>query len=219
MICTLCNTHLTNKVDRTYFICSTCGAYVKDQRFYLSPAKEKGRYEEHNNDVNDFRYQQFTAPITEYVLNNFNSSHVGLDYGSGTGPVISKQLIDRGFKINLYDPFFYPNTDYVKTKYDFIFSCEVFEHFYQPKQEIEHLLNLLKANGKLIVMTHVYDHSKPFKTWYYRNDPTHVFIYTEKTVRHVSEMFNLKIEKQTERMIVFAQRPTASTNDSNLDEG
>jgi len=31
----------------------------------LSKDKEKERYEEHNNDVEDLRYQQFVAPIVD----------------------------------------------------------------------------------------------------------------------------------------------------------
>ncbi len=203
MNCTLCNTPLNIKADDYYFICSTCGAYVKDKQYYLSLAREKSRYEEHNNDVNDSGYQEFTAPITETISESFDAAHLGLDYGCGSGPVISKVLSDKGYRVKLYDPYFYPDDDYVNHSYDYIFSCEAFEHFHNPKQEIEKLLGLLKPNGKLIIMTHLYDESKDFKTWYYRNDPTHIFIYTEKTARYLKEKYKLKIEKLNERLIVF----------------
>ncbi len=211
MNCTLCTTQLKNKADNYYFICPTCGAYVKDKKYYISEEQEKKVYNTHNNDVNDIRYQHFTSPITNEILKDFEPSHLGLDYGCGTGPVISKQLIDKGFRVKLYDPFFHPSKAYLKYQYDYIFSCEVFEHFYQPKQEIEKLLSLLKPNGKLLVMTHLYNHSIDFYNWYYRNDPTHVFIYTKSTIDYLVKKYELTIEKGNERLTVF-KKAEANTN-------
>ncbi len=209
MNCTLCNTPLKHQADEYYFICATCGAYVKNEKYYISGQQEKAFYDTHNNDVHDVRYQHFTSPITNEILKHFDTVHLGLDYGCGTGPVISKQLLDKGFKVKLYDPFFYPDDDYLKFKYDYIFSCEVFEHFYQAKQEIEKLLSLIKHNGKLLIMTHLYDNRSSFNDWYYRKDPTHVFIYTQATIQYLSQQYNLKIEKQHERLTVFKKLPTA----------
>lgn len=196
--------------DEIYFICYTCGAYVKDIRLYVSYLEEKARYEKHNtryekhnNDVSDVHYQKFTSPITEAILLNHSKEELGLDYGCGTGPVISKQLIDRGFQVNLFDPFFYPDQDYLNYQYYYIFSCEVFEHFHQPKQEIQKLLKLLKPNGKLYIMTHLYDDKTDFINWYYRNDPTYVFIFTKKTFEYIASHYNLNIEKSTERLIIL----------------
>lgn len=203
MNCTLCNTPLVNQADKFYFICSTCGALVKNNKYYVTPEREKTRYEEHNNDVNDTRYQKFTSPITNTILEKFDPMHLGLDYGCGTGPVISKILIDKGYRIKLYDPFFYPDKSFLNHTYDYIFCCEVFEHFYNPKQEITKLLDLLKPNGYLIIMTHLYHKQIDFSTWYYRNDLTHVFIYTTKTIHFIAEKYNLGIEKLNEKVIVL----------------
>lgn len=210
MNCTLCNTLLNIKADEFYFICQTCGAYVKDKKFYVSQNQEKARYVEHNNDVDDIRYQKFTSPITEAIIDNHSKEDLGLDYGCGTGPVISKQLLDKGFQINLFDPFFYPEQDYLHYQYDYIFSCEVFEHFYEPKQEIEKLLLLLKPNGKLYIMTHLYSNKSDFKNWYYRKDPTHVFVFTKKTIEFIVNNNNLIIEKLTDRLIIIKKLPTTS---------
>lgn len=206
MNCTLCNTRLNNKADEYYFICGVCGAYVKDKKHYVSEEKEKYRYEEHNNDVDDVRYRKFTSPITQTIINNFNSGDTGLDYGSGTGPVISKVLREKGYNVRLYDPFFHPDEDYLKYQYDYIFSCEVFEHFHRPENEIEKLLGLLKTDGFLIIMTHLYTGERDFNTWYYRNDPTHVFIYTEQTISYIAEKYNLELLEKDERLVVFKKR-------------
>jgi hypothetical protein len=82
----------------------------------------------------------------------------------------------------------------------------VFEHFYQPKQEIEKLLALLKPNGRLILMMHLYNDKIDFRNWYYRNDLTHVFIYTAKTINYVEKSFNIIIKKQDERILIIRKR-------------
>lgn len=203
MNCTLCTTPLTERVDIAYFICPTCGAYQKDKALYFSEEQEKSHYEFHNNDVNDIGYQNFTSPITNYLIEHTNSNQLGLDFGCGKGPVITHQLEQKGYTIKLYDPYFYPSMDYLNYKYDFIFSCEVFEHFYEPKIEIEKLTQLLKTKGLLVVMTHFYNQQQPFENWYYRKDQTHVFIYTPKTVNYIATHFGYEILILTERLMVL----------------
>lgn len=203
MNCTLCNTPLSIKTDEYYFSCLNCGAILKDKQFYISAEEEKKRYLLHLNDVNDLGYQKFTSPITNFILLHCKPSHLGLDYGSGTGPVITKCLQDKNFQVKLYDPYFYPDKDYLNYTYDYIFSCEVFEHFYKPKQEIEKLLNLLKNNAYFLIMTHIFNRKTSFEDWYYRKDPTHVFIYTKETIEYIARQYALKIIEQTERLVVF----------------
>lgn len=203
MICTLCETSLKNKIDDSFFVCEVCSAIVKDSQFYITIQQEKERYESHNNDINDTRYQQFTSPITEFILDNYSQKHVGLDYGCGTGPVISKQLQNNGFRVQLFDPFFYPDENYLNFQYDYIFSCEVFEHFFHPKQEIEKLLLLLKLGGRLLIMTHQFDELTAFSKWYYRKDSTHVFIYTQKTFEFIAKKYQLTIENNNNRFVIL----------------
>lgn len=205
MKCTLCDTILDKKADEFYFICFTCGAYVKDKKYFVTNKQEKDRYEEHNNDVNNIGYQNFTSPITNAIIENQKKEQLGLDYGCGTGPVISKQLQDKGYIVHLFDPYFYPDLDYLNHQFDYIFSCEVFEHFHQPKQEIEKLVQLLKPEGRLYIMTHIYQTEIDFSNWYYRKDPTHVFIYTMKTVGFIINKHNLAIEKLTDRLVVITK--------------
>jgi SAM-dependent methyltransferase len=192
MLCPLCTTELLNEKDFEYFDCNTCKALVKKPNKYLSPQEEKKRYLEHDNDVNDFRYQHFTSPITNYVLSHFTKEHYGLDYGSGTGPVISKILERHSFHVRQYDPYFSDNTEVFDNTYDYIFVCEVAEHFYHPSNEFKLLKSLLKPKGHLIVMTDMYDDRTDFKNWYYRKDPTHVFIYRKTTFEFIKKKYKFK---------------------------
>ena len=94
--------------------------------------------------------------------------------------------------------------------YDYIVSCEVFEHFHNPKKEIDRLVSILNTNGVLLIMTMLYDDQIDFKDWYYRNDSTHVFIYTKQTMEYIAHENQLKIEVITDRFIVFRKLDTSA---------
>ena len=203
MICTLCSSVLINKKDEYYYDCGICKAIVKDEKYYLTANEEKAEYEIHNNDINDIKYQKFTMPITNYVIEKYLPEHKGLDFGSGTGPVISSMLMKKGYDIVQYDPFFAPNLNLLNNRYDYIVSCEVFEHFYKPKMEIDRLTFLLNANGILLIMTMLYNDDIDFNTWRYRKDSTHVFIYRKETIEYIATEKKLKIDILTDRFIVL----------------
>ncbi|NND09206.1 MAG: class I SAM-dependent methyltransferase [Saprospiraceae bacterium] len=203
MICTLCSSELTNRKDAYYYDCDICKAIVKDKKYYLAANEEKAIYETHNNDVNDIRYQNFTSPITNYVIKNFLPEHKGLDFGSGTGPVISSMLMEMSYDIVQYDPFFAPNQNTLNDTYDYIVSCEVFEHFYNPKIEIDGLTALLKINGVLLIMTMLYNDQIEFNKWNYRRDATHVFIYRRETIEYIARTKKFEIDVLTDRFVVL----------------
>lgn len=203
MNCTLCNTLLQTKIDQAYYRCDTCSAYIKDLQFYYTTEDEKKHYEHHNNDVNDVGYQKFTAPLTNAIVAYCTSDMLGLDYGCGKGPVITHLLEKQGYQVKLFDPYFYPDVSYLQHTYDYIFSCEVFEHFYNPLQELEKLSAILKKGGLLFVKTHLYTEQTEFSNWYYRKDETHVFIYTYSTFKYIAKQFGYSIDTLTERLIIL----------------
>ncbi|MFD0862399.1 class I SAM-dependent methyltransferase [Sungkyunkwania multivorans] len=187
----------------TYFRCKTCFGIFIDAALWPSDEEEKARYEEHNNDVENKGYQNFVAPISSAILNEFSRDDKGLDFGAGTGPVISKILDDHGYDIVQYDPYFHNYPNLLKRTYDYIACCEVIEHFHHPKKEF-HLLNkLLNKKGKLYIMTDLYDEDTTFHNWYYMNDITHVFIYHEKTIHWIKDAYDFSEVTIDERLIIF----------------
>jgi hypothetical protein len=80
----------------------------------------------------------------------------------------------------------------------------VIEHFYHPKKEFEMLKGMLKDGGKLYLMTDIYDESIDFASWYYKNDPTHVFLYHKDAFEYIREKFEFKSVKVKGRLIVFS---------------
>lgn len=209
MKCTLCSTetepfYYYEKEARHYHRCPNCRAVLMDQKDYPTPQEEIQRYESHNNDVEDPRYQNFVSPLVEKITRRFEPEHLGLDFGSGTGPVITKMLSDQGYNLNVFDPFFDNNPEVLEHKYDYIVSCEVIEHFHNPYREFKDLKSMLKPDGALFLKTDVYTEDIDFHAWYYKSDETHVFFYHPKTFDWIKKEFGFLELEIDGRHITFS---------------
>lgn len=189
---------------RLYFQCTNCSGIFVDKKLRPDYTTEKLRYEKHVNNINDEGYQKFVSPITNAILQDFSPSKRGLDFGAGTGSVISKLLTDENFSIELYDPFFHNYPELLDNRYDYIACCEVMEHFYKPKKEFELLLKLLLPDGKLYCMTSLWNENIDFHSWYYKNDVTHVFIYHNNTIQWIKENIGFSRVTIDGSLIIFS---------------
>ncbi len=209
MHCSLCGSETilySETQNRKYHKCVQCNGVLLDPHYFLTAQDEKDRYLLHQNDVTDSGYQNFVSPIVDRICNNYDPNHKGLDFGSGSGPVITHLLRKKKYDIATYDPFFSPNQDPLKTKYDYIVCCEVIEHFNNPKKEFELLSSLLMTKGSLLCKTSIYKESIDFNSWWYKNDPTHVFFYTEETLYWIKEKFEFATLEITKDFILFTKR-------------
>ena len=207
ILCPLCQgqSALLGAEDSKYYKCACCLAVFLHPSAHLSIEDEKSRYLLHNNDVNDIAYQNFVSPVVIEVEKKFvPGRHQGLDFGCGTGPVVAKLLGEKGYNIDLYDPIFCNHPEKLKKTYDFIVCCEVMEHFYYPYREFALLRSLLNPGGALICMTHVYSERTDFKSWYYKNDPTHVIFYHSRTLEWIQTAFGFSVVDRADRRISFS---------------
>lgn len=205
--CLLCQHTFTGQYlaseEFSFFECPNCGIVFKSPSIFLNRTEEKKRYLKHENRVDDEGYRAFVSPVVEHILANFDPAKKGLDFGAGPGPVVAKMLNEKGYKVDLYDPFFYPNKDALHNTYDFIFCCEVIEHFHSPASEFKLLRKLLNSKGSLICMTHLLPKKESFSDWYYKNDSTHVVFYSEKSIQWIKENFGFSQVSIDDRLIVF----------------
>ncbi len=202
-ICPLCDTQSTLFYKDEFFQCPCCKGIFRPKERLLDSTSEKQRYENHTNDSSDLGYQNFVKPITNSILKDFKSSDLGLDFGCGKDSPIVKILEENDYKIAKYDIFFYDDKKVLEQRYDYIACCEVIEHFYNPKKEFELLKSLLKKDGVLYLMTGIYSEEIDFSKWWYKNDLTHVFIFTKETFFWIKEEFgfkDMKIEKNFIRL-------------------
>lgn len=204
--CPLCHATATvfcTKPKHLFYKCSQCDGIFRPKHTYFDRDTEKQHYEQHENDVNDLGYQNFVWPIVEAIIKDFTTTHKGLDFGSGTGPVISKLLTEKDYSVVNYDLFFENIPERLLQQYDFISCCEVMEHFHHPLQEFELLHSLLLPHGKLYCKTEIYRYQTPFENWYYKNDLTHVFLYQEATLHWLQKKLQFKKVEIRDKIIVF----------------
>ena len=188
MDCAICSTptylyyiHIKRNKQR-YFRCPECKTIAMHPQHYPTLEEEKARYLTHNNDVYDPGYRKFVRPVIQAVNTHTQPHHHGIDYGAGTGPVITKLLQEQGYTMTTYDPIFIPNTKALSNTYDFIVCCEVAEHFHDPQSEFARFNKLLNPGGILIIKTEFLLTDTDFSNWYYINDPTHTIFYSYKGI-------------------------------------
>jgi len=206
-LCPLCatNADFFEEISTSYYFkCPNCFGIFMSKINLPTKEDEIERYESHNNDVNDKGYQNFVSDIVDAVKDDFDKNTIGLDYGAGTGPVISKMLSDFNYKIYQYDPFFHPYKSKLELNYDYIVSCEVIEHFFNPYSEFIKLKSMLKPGGKLYCKTELYKPSIDFQKWYYIFDPTHVFLYSEETFNWIKENIGFSKLEIRNRLSIFS---------------
>ena len=181
-----------------------------DPKERLSPAKEKARYDLHENQDTE-GYRKFLEPLLLDIdqltstLQCPKSEVAILDYGCGPTAFFSKMLAEKGYSAQNYDVFFFTNQSVLQKTYDVIVSTEVWEHFYHPLEEIEQLIKLLKPQGFLAVMTSAHQDLNHFQSWHYRRDPTHVSFYSEITMKWISTHFKINLIKAKSPYWIFQE--------------
>lgn len=208
MQCTLCN-HSTalysQHKGRDFYLCPNCETVLLHPSFYLDAEQEKGRYDLHSDDVNSAGYQNFVKPITDAVQQDFSPYHKGLDFGCGKTEIVKYVLSQKGFNVKGYDPYYFDFPELLNQKYDYITSCEVIEHLYQPLQVFKMLYDLLEKNGKLYLKTSLFNLDLNFDNWWYKNDPTHVTLYTKKSLETLKIKLSFQKLEVTNKLIVFTK--------------
>ena len=207
MICNICRSNAAssfNTLDsKTYWSCNVCGCKYLDKLYFIDPVEEEQRYLEHNNSIKDNEYRAFLSRLSDPLKEKISLGSNGLDFGCGTGPALADMLTQDGFKVELYDPFFFPDKGVLSKQYDFITCTETVEHFYDPFKEFNILNDLLKPGGWLGVMTSFLTSDEMFESWYYRRDPTHVSFYCEKTFQVIASQRNWKCEIKSKDVVLL----------------
>lgn len=179
---------------REYWQCLVCDVVFVPQLFHLQKNEEKAEYDLHQNSSDDIGYRKFLERILQPVLGQISEKSVGLDFGCGPGPTLSKMFEEKGHKMSLYDLYYYPDKTVLRYRYDFITLSEVAEHLAQPMGIFTQLWQLLKEEGILAVMTKRVHGKEAFSSWHYKNDPTHIIFYSEATARWLAKQLNAQLD-------------------------
>lgn len=184
------------KFGITYYVCDQCEFISKDNNARISPKEELVIYSRHNNTIEDPRYVAYFVQFIEAAVMPYcKSGKKGLDFGSGSSPVLA-MILEKNydFKMDIYDLFYAPEKIYENQKYDLVTSTEVVEHLPDPLTYFRQFKELLNDGGLLSIMTifHPKDDAA-FLNWHYMRDMSHISFYTPKTMAVIAEIIGLKI--------------------------
>ena len=213
-MCPLCETSQNELVhqaspklrSREFYRCLNCQLIFVPSHFHLSAEEEKNAYLRHENQVEDPNYRKFLSQLCEPLLPFLKSNALGLDYGAGPGPALAQMLREQGFSMNVFDPFFHPDSTVLETHYDFVTCSETAEHFHRPAEQFEKLGRLLKPLGILGIMTQFWTTLEAFEDWYYHRDPTHVSFYHQDTMEWIAKTYDWEILKLESPVAIFKVR-------------
>lgn len=209
--CPLCNapdcTLFHQDKKRRYLCCENCALVFVPLEYHLGASEEKAQYDLHQNNCNDLGYRQFLQRLAGPLLHKLEKKQLtGLDFGCGPGPLLAKMLSEAGHLMNVWDPYFAPNPEPLNKRYDFISCTEAIEHFSSPAKEWQLWLTLLKSQGILAVMTKRYVDKNSFATWHYKNDPTHISFFHEKTFEFLANRDGLQVEFPSADVVIFQKQ-------------
>lgn len=211
MRCPLCRENqsvfFTQDKKRSYWQCPLCYLIFVPSEYHLSHTDEKNIYDLHENDINDEKYRKFLSQLSEPLFARLKQPAQGLDFGCGPGPALAQIFKEKGFDMEVYDPFYCNHSHLLSRKYDFITATEVVEHVSDLYKILNKLWSMLKAEGFLGLMTQTYDNATDFKNWYYKNDPTHIAFFSKNTWLWWAHQQSCKVEIINDRTIILIRKP------------
>jgi hypothetical protein len=216
MACSLC--HSANVVlyaevhARRYFRCFICSLVFMDPAHRLRAEAELEHYRTHENDPSDAGYRSFLSRLSIPLAQRLPPGADGLDYGAGPGPTLSLMLQEQGYGVQIFDPFFSPDSSVLDRTYDFITATEVVEHFFSVREEFDRMDRILRPEGWLGIMTEVLSEERTFSTWRYGRDPTHVSFFSPDTLQWIAQHYGWNIEQPQANIVLFHKRETEACN-------
>lgn len=173
----------------------------------MSRSDEKREYDLHKNDINDIRYREFLARLASPLLEIIGGHQmVGLDFGCGPAPALADILQQAGQRVEVFDPFYFPDVDLLNRRYGFICATEVVEHLRNPAETFSSLFKMLPKGGLLGVMTKLVESREVFKTWHYIRDKTHICFYHQESFRYIAGAFSADIVYLQKDVVILQKR-------------
>lgn len=198
MSCPLCQSsevvdyHQDKK--RPYLQCQSCHLVFVPQSHHLTSELEKAEYDKHENNVDDEGYLKFLSRMASPIIERVNKQSRGIDIGCGPAPALAKLLEQNGHKMALYDLYYFKDESVLQQQYDFVTCTEVIEHIAKPDAFINQLQSLIKKDGVIGLMTKLVIDQERFKSWHYKNDPTHICFYSKPTFEFIAGKYKLNVE-------------------------
>ncbi|MBL0061921.1 MAG: class I SAM-dependent methyltransferase [bacterium] len=210
MNCPLCNgnsiKHIGDLASRPSSRCGTCDLLFVHPDFHLLPEMELQRYLTHRNNRDDSGYLVFLERLIAPLVASVTPGSEILDFGSGPTPVMAELMRERGYRVEIYDPFFSVDINVLDRTYDAVACCETAEHFRFPIDDWSKIMKCMRSGSMLGVMTLMYNDEMDLNRWWYAQDPTHICFYSVRTMEWIAAHFGLQLEIISDRVALFEKR-------------
>lgn len=206
--CPLCGTAEGRQFyrdSRDYYRCSVCYLVFVPPNQFLSSQEERAQYDQHENLPDDPRYRRFLGRLCDPLVERVAPNSCGLDFGAGPGPTLSVMLEEAGHSMEIFDPFYAPESKLLQRQYDFITATEVVEHLHHPRKELDRLWTCLKPSGLLGIMTKRVIDQESFSSWHYKSEPTHVCFFSMETFRWLETHWYAKMTVLDNDVVLFTK--------------
>jgi hypothetical protein len=204
MLCSICNSPANHifkarillKHDVSYFSCPACGFLQTEEPYWLGEA-----YRQTLNDEDTGALQRnwyFAGVVSSVIFTLFDRRGRFLDFGGGHG-VFTRLMRDKGFDFFWHDPkgqnIFARGFEYCPSNgpVELLTCIECFEHFVQPKKELETILGI-SSNVFFATQLLPSPVPKPEEWDYYGlTHGQHIAFYSIKTLRYLAEVYGLQV--------------------------
>lgn len=208
--CRICQTPslLFFQNQRTFFKCPECSLVFTED----IPAKEAE--EKHYKDqwaTTDPNFWKSQVDVLLRLIDNYLMPTRILDFGSGSGEM-TNEFLKRGYDVTPLEPMThgYLKDQNYSAKFDVVIAVEVIEHLLKPWEELNEIENVLTPDGIVIfssLLTNSFidrpDAKEQFKSWWYKDDPTHVSFYCTHALSKMADMKNYDIDIFDDKVFVL----------------
>jgi len=201
------------KYDVKYYHCPVCGFLQTEEPYWLDEAYGSAiGIEDTGLLKRNFLFSKRVSVLIKFL---FNKEKRFLDYAGGYG-IFVRLMRDVGYDFYWNDPFAenllargfeYNNND----KMELITAFECFEHFTNPIQEIEKMLNISES---ILFSTRIFHNEPPApnKWWYYNlKSGQHVSLYSKQTLNYLADRFNLYLNTDNKSFHLFSKKKINNT--------
>ena len=213
MKCPLCGAAASQSHEnkgRSVFRCPECDLAFLPPKCRPTDEEARREYLRHDNTMECEGYVRMFEEKIDLLERHAGGVRTVLDYGCGPGPVLVELLNRRGYCAYGYDLLFFPDAD-LDRFYDCVFSTEAFEHFAEPRRELERIGGLLRPGGVLAVMTLLHRPGTDFESWWYLNVPSHIALYSDRTFRWIERSCGYeRVYSDGERFMILRKRVEGS---------
>ncbi len=192
---------------RDYFRCCRCYLVFVCPDDMPSVSQEKAEYDLHENSSDDSGYLNFLSRLTDPLIARLGVPSAGLDFGCGPGPALHVLMQRSGHDMVLYDPIYRRDSALLQRTYDFVTMTEVAEHLHRPGETLLEVKSLVRPGGWLAVMTQPVLSQSAFRSWRYKDDPTHVVFYSHDTFVWLVDQWGWKLNSPS-RDVFLLQSPS-----------